>query len=164
MGIDEVIRIKEKFSSLNLEVEYLEHEAVLTSIDAAKTRGFELKQGIKAILFTNEVKEWVIVNVAADKKIDQKKVASFLNWSKSKIRMATPAEVLEITGCEIGSVPPLCHKSKIKILVDNGIFENTINDFNIGLLTSSVKINTLDVRVAFEDANAVFGNFIKQIE
>jgi Ala-tRNA(Pro) deacylase len=144
MAQEEVDRIKEKFSELNLNAEYLEHKAVLTSEDAARTRGFELKQGIKAMLFTNGT-DFVLVDVPA-----------------GKTRMATPEEVLEKTGCEIGSVPPLGHKNKIKILVDNQVFDNEVSDFNIGLLTVSAKIPTLDVRKAFEDAEAVFGEFIRE--
>ena len=116
MGIEEVNKIKEIFKETNITPVYLEHEAVITSEDAAKTRGFELKQGIKAILFTNDNNEWIVVDVPADRKVDQKKVAGFLNWSKNKIRMATEEEVMQKTGCEIGAVPPFGHKEKIRIL------------------------------------------------
>ena len=72
MGKEEVEKIKREFSSLKLHPEYLKHKEVITSEDAAKTRGFELKQGIKAILFTNN-SDWVITNIPADKKVDEKK-------------------------------------------------------------------------------------------
>ena len=54
MGKEEMERIKKTFSRLNLHPTYLEHEEVITSEDAAKTRGFELRQGIKALVFTND--------------------------------------------------------------------------------------------------------------
>ena len=65
MGKEEIEKIKTIFSKLKLNPTYLEHKEVLTSVDAAKTRGFELKQGIKALLFTDE-KNWVIVDVPAE--------------------------------------------------------------------------------------------------
>lgn len=161
MGIEEVRKIKAYFAELKIEPTYLEHEEVITSEDAAKTRGFELKQGIKAILFTNDNNQWVVVNVPADQKVDMKKVAEQLGWSKGKIRMATPDAVMQKTGCEIGAVPPFCHKDNLPILVDKGIYENQENAFNIGLRTHSLKVKTELMKKIFEKINAVQGIFSK---
>ena len=53
MSEQEMNRIKKIFSDFGVSPEYFEPEPVITSADAAKTRGFELKQGIKAIVFAN---------------------------------------------------------------------------------------------------------------
>ena len=74
MSVSEINKIKETFTRLGLKPEYLEHEPVITSEDAAKTRGFSLKQGIKALLFTNGRGAWAIVNVPADKKVRQSRI------------------------------------------------------------------------------------------
>ncbi len=161
MSVNELEKIKSEFARLSLHPTYLEHEAVITSEDAAKTRGFELKQGIKSLLFTDGKGNWAIVDVPADRKADQKKVASQMGWSKGATRMATPEEVEEITGCQIGSVPPFGHKNTIPILVDTNVFENTESAFNIGLRTNSVKILTLEMKTLFEDIGAVIGDFVK---
>lgn len=155
-------KIKSEFTRMGLGPVYLEHEAVITSADAAKTRGFELRQGIKALLFTDNKGGWVIVDVPGDKKADEKKVATIMGWSKNGIRMATPEQVMEITGCEIGSVPPFGHKTPVPILVDVGVFENMVSTFNIGLRTHSVKISTTDMRHLFKDIGAKEGTFIKK--
>ncbi len=161
MSQEEVNRIKKFFEQHNLPVTYLEHQPVITSEDAAKTRGFELKQGIKALLFTNDNNQWIIVDIPADKKVDVKSVASHLGWSKSKIRMATPPEVMEKTGCEIGAVPPFGHKELLLILVDTGVYDNQESTFNIGLRTHSLKIKTESMKKVFENINAKEGNFSK---
>ncbi len=161
MSAQEMEKIKSEFERLSLSPTYLEHEEVITSIDAAKTRGFDLRQGIKALLFTNNKGGWVIVDVPGDKKADEKKVATAMDWSKNGIRMATPEQVLEVTGCQIGSVPPFGHKTLIPILVDIEVFENTISTFNIGLRTNSVKIPTAEMQTLFHDIGAKEGNFIK---
>jgi len=155
-----VNHIKEIFSNLGIEPEYMEHEAVLTSEDASKTRGFSLKQGIKALLFTCN-NEWVVVDVPADQKVNQKKVAEILNWSKGKIRMATAEEVEEKTGCMIGAVPPFGHKEKIKILVDEMIFDNDVSAFNIGLRTHSVNVKTELVKKVFDSLGVIWGDFVR---
>jgi len=162
MGIDEVNRIRKIFSELQLHPTYREHQAVITSEEAAKTRGDQLKEGIKALLFTNGNDGWVIVDIPADRKVDQKKVAETLGWSKGKIRMATKEEVLQKTGCEIGAVPPFGHKEKIQIIVDTGVFNNQNSAFNIGLRTHSIKIPTAEMKILFESIKAVEGNFSKE--
>lgn len=161
MSINELHKIKSEFERLGLHPTYLEHEPVITSEDAARTRGFALKQGIKALLFTDQKGNWVIVDVPADKKADDKKIAGEMGWSKGGMRMATAEQVLEITGCEIGSVPPFGHKTSLPILVDMGVFENTESAFNIGLRTNSVKIATAEMRALFKDLGAKEGNFAK---
>ena len=158
MGTEEVQKIQKIFAELHITPTYLDHQPVITSAEAAQTRGFQLKQGIKALLFTNE-QDWIIVNVPADKKVDVKRVAAFVGWPKSKIRMATAEEVLQKTGCEIGAVPPFGHKVEIPMLVDTGIYENQESTFNIGLRTNSVKIKTELMKKVFEKVKAKEGNF-----
>lgn len=162
MSFNELNRIKEELSRLHLNPIYFEHEPVITSEQAAQTRGFALKQGIKALLFTNGNGEWVIVDIPADQKVHLKKVVEVLGWSKRDMRMATPKEVVEITGCEIGSVPPFGHKTTIPILVDVGVYGNTESAFNIGLRTHSIRIPTRDMKVLFKDLAVIEGNFIKE--
>ncbi len=164
MSAHELQKIKSEFERLGLHPTYLEHEPVITSEDAAKTRGFALKQGIKALLFTNSNGAWVIVNVPGDKKVVSSKVATQMKWSKRDIRMATPDEVLEITGCEIGSVPPFGHKSDIPLLVDTEVFDNKESAFNIGLRTHSVLIPTEEIKIIFNEVNASTGEFAKSKE
>ena len=161
MGREEVNNIKRIFFELKLNPTYLEHGAVLTSIDAARERGFELKQGIKAIVFTNGKGEFIVVNVPADKKVNQKVVVETMGWAKKDVRMATREEVLEQTGCEVGSVPPFGHKNKIRLFVDVTVYDNKESDFNIGLRTESVKIKTEEMKTVFSFCNAEEGSFSK---
>lgn len=161
MGIEEVNKIKNLFAKEKFDVQYLEHREVITSEDAAKTRGFELKQGIKAIVLTNGKGDFVVADIPADKKVDIKKIAENCNWSKNSIRMATEDEVMEKTGCRIGAVPPFGHKENLKIFVDIGVYDNEISTFNIGLRTISVKIKTPHVKKIFENLEGIEGNFSK---
>jgi len=160
MGQEEVNRIKEKFSKLKLSPEYLEHEEVLTSIDVARTRGFELKQGIKAILLMNG-NEFVIVDIPADKKVDVKEISNVTGWSRGKTKMETEEEVMNVTNCRIGAVPPFGHKTQVKIFVDERIYENEISTFNIGLRTKSVKIPTREIKILFDSLGVTEEKFVK---
>ena len=161
MSLNEIERIKSEFARLGLHPTYLEHEPVVTSEEAARTRGFELKQGIKSLLFTNGKGEWAIVDIPADLKVGQKKVADQRGWTKRDIRMATADEVVEVTGCEVGSVPPFGHKTAVPILVDRKVYDNDTSAFNIGMRTNSVKIPTKEMKILFENIAASLGDFAK---
>jgi prolyl-tRNA editing enzyme YbaK/EbsC (Cys-tRNA(Pro) deacylase) len=162
MGTQELNNIKRIFSQWDVFPEYIEHEVVNTSEEATKVSGCELKQGIKAIVFTNGKGEFAIVNVSADKRIDQKLVAVANNWSKSSIRIATPEEVLEQTGCDVGSVSPIGHKSSVRVFYDSTIFRNSTNFFSIGIKTNSVKINSSELEKVFRELGLTKGNFVKE--
>lgn len=165
MAQQEVDVIKQIFSSLKLQPSYHTHKAVITSQEASEQRGVPLKSGIKALLLKNSgidgEDSWVVVNVPADKKVDLKKVAEKLGWVKNKIRMATPEEVEERTGCLIGAVPPFGHRKRTRILVDEGVYDNTENNFNIGTREESARIKTAEMKKLFDYLKASEGNFIK---
>lgn len=59
----------------------------------------------KSILFILDNNEPVLAIVAGDRKVSERKLKSIFN-SKT-VRMATPKEVEEITGYEVGAVPPV---------------------------------------------------------
>jgi len=59
----------------------------------------------KSILFILDNNEPVLAVVAGDKKVSERKLKSIFN-SKT-VRLAAPKEVEEITGYEIGAVPPI---------------------------------------------------------
>lgn len=161
MGIEEAERIKKVFTMLHLHPVYREHAPAITSVEASKNRGDTLKQGIKALLFTNGKNDFVIVDVPADKKVDVKKVAQITRWSKGNVRMATPEEVMEQTGCEIGAVPPFGHKNTLQLLVDTSVYDNQESAFNIGLRTMSVKIPTKEMKTVLSHERAIEGSFAK---
>ena len=75
--------------------------------------------------------------------------------------MATKEKVEEMTGCEIGSVPPFGHKTLIPILVDRLVFDNKESAFTIGLRTNSVKIRTREMKDLFKEIDAKEGDFVE---
>jgi prolyl-tRNA editing enzyme YbaK/EbsC (Cys-tRNA(Pro) deacylase) len=161
MAIEEIERIKKVFAVLKMHPLYREHAPAITSEEASKNRGDLLKQGIKALLFTNGEGEFVIVNLPADKKVNVKKISEAMGWSRNTVRMATPEEVREKTGCDIGAVPPFGHKTALQLLVDIGVYDNEENAFNIGLRTHSVKVSTKEMKIVFEHEKAREGMYAK---
>ncbi|MDP3742050.1 MAG: YbaK/EbsC family protein [Candidatus Micrarchaeota archaeon] len=92
MGIEEVERIKTLLTNSGAKFEFIEHEPVKTSEDAARIRNAPLKAGIKAIVVkTRDSQHFYVADIPADKKVDFKKLEKVIGCSS--LTMATPQEV-----------------------------------------------------------------------
>ena len=75
-------------------------------------------------------------------KIDFKKVRKLLK-TKS-VSFANSEEVLKVTNCEVGGVPPFGNLFKIPVYIDKNLLENKKIDFNAGKQTVSIEMNLND--------------------
>eukprot|EP00742_Colponemidia_sp_Colp-10_P008148 GILJ01008801.1.p1 GENE.GILJ01008801.1~~GILJ01008801.1.p1 ORF type:complete len:165 (+),score=25.00 GILJ01008801.1:26-520(+) len=123
-----------------------EHEAVRTSAEAAAVRGTALASGAKAMLLNNSKSKespFVLAVMSASRKLDSKVFKSILG-TKS-MRFATEEEVLQITGCIPGAVPPFGSTFGVRTYMDESLTEQGSSiDFNAGLRTHSVAMSTQD--------------------
>ena len=135
--------IVEMLKKEGMEFEVFDHEPVYTSVQAALIREVELSTGVKSLIFRGmKTGNYICVLVRADKKADLGKIEKM---EGERLRMGTPEEVLEITDCEVGSVPPFGHKTKLKTYFDKRMLEEKESNFNIGLVTCSVKMSPSDL-------------------
>ena len=89
---------------------------VMRSEDARKlTKG----KVVKSILLISD-KGPILCILEGEKKIDFEKVKGIIR--ANNIRLAKAKEVREITGYDIGSLPPFAHNQKILTIVDPSIF------------------------------------------
>ncbi len=139
---EEADRILQLFKENNVRYQLYEHSPVYTSEEAAKVRGVELKTGCKSMVLKGKTGRLVLANVAADRKIDFKVLEAFLG---EKLSFASKEEVLEATSCESGSVPPFGRLFGLPTFLDPSVLENDFVNFNIGLLTMSVRISKQDL-------------------
>ncbi len=142
MGAREAEQVQAFLKGLGVEFKTVTHEAVFTSEAAAKARGLELKQGVKAMVVKDETGKTVLGLIAADKRIDLKKLAALAGTGR--LSLAKPAEVLKLTGCEVGSVHPFGNLHQLPTYLDESVKENETVDFNIGLHTHSVIMKAKD--------------------
>ncbi len=148
-------KTKAIFEEAAVPFEVLEHAAVKNSLEASVARGSPLKQSLKSMLvkFTRSGKDFfVMVNIPADKRLDLKKVKAVLQAQEAKL--ATVADVIEQTGCELGAVPPMGHKNKLAVLVDLKVFDEPLVEFNAGLQTKSIRLKSADFRAALKKMGA----------
>ena len=136
-------RIKKVLYENNIRYELLTHEPVYTSEQAAKMRGKGLEvgmqRGAKAMIFRVDEK-YIQCIVPAHKIVDVKKVKVLLNVKK--VKLASAEEVLKITDCEIGSVPPFGNLFSLPVYCDPGLADEI--DFNAGMHEKSITMKRSD--------------------
>lgn len=136
-------KIKKLLDDNKIEYKVLIHEPVYTSEQAAQMRGKGIEEGLrrgaKAMIFKVDEK-YIQCIVPAHKIVDIKKVKVLLN--AKKIKMATPEDVLKVTNCEIGSVPPFGNLFSIPVYCDKELAEEI--DFNAGLHDTSITMKRAD--------------------
>jgi Cys-tRNA(Pro) deacylase len=112
--------------------DYLEHhgiQAILvepkiptpTVLDAARALGVEPSDIIKSVAFESKDGTVVLVVAPGDRRIDTNKVAQLVNLEK--LKMASSARVLEVTGYPAGGVPPVGHPEGLRIILDTTLLE-----------------------------------------
>ena len=99
----------------NIWHEFLEKENTAT----AKEAGKYVKNVAKSIVFDLGSDEFIIVIVPGGMKVSRKKLRPIIK--KENIKLASADDVLLTTGFEIGAVPPIGHKNKIKCILDKQI-------------------------------------------
>jgi len=157
---NETIRLLNLFKEKGIEYTMYEHAPVYTSEEASRVRNVELKTGVKAMLVrdkNHESRYYLLADVAADRRIDFPKLEQLANVKH--FRFATREEVLAETSCESGSVHPMGGLFGLSTFLDNSVLENEFVNFNIGMLTKSVKIRSRDLLKAMEPD--LIGDFSK---
>ena len=153
----EMRALLELFGSAGVEYQLYEHEPVYTSEQASKVRGVELKTGVKALLLKNDKGEFLLADLAADEKVDFGKLETLAKTGK--LRFASRDEVLSVTHCEPGSVHPFGRLFGLPTYLDRSVLANESVNFNIGLLTKSVRIKTMDMTRLLDSTQ---GDFAKR--
>ena len=88
-----------------------------TAEAAAEAVGAPTGSIVKSLIFLAEGTP-LLVLVAGDQRADVKRLRAQLGLSKRQLRIARPTEVRELTGFEVGGVPPVGHATPPRTLID----------------------------------------------
>ncbi len=99
----------------NIWHEFLEKENTSTAERASKYVG----NVVKSIIFDLGNDEFILVIVPGSMKVSRKKLRPLIK--KENIKLASAEDVLRVTGFEIGAVPPIGHRSKVRCILDKQI-------------------------------------------
>jgi Ala-tRNA(Pro) deacylase len=125
----------------------LRHEPAGKSEAVAAIRGTAVSQGAKALVcrvkITSNQRMHVLAVFPADKQADLAAIA--LAAGGKKASLASHDQARELTGCEIGAIPPFTFNPDLALLVDPTLRERHDEIvFNAGRLDASIVMRTDD--------------------
>jgi Cys-tRNA(Pro) deacylase len=139
---------------INIPHQVFQHKMPLHSFEqAAAERKQRPEQIVRSILFQIRSEEFVMVLMAGREQVDWKKLRQLVG--RSRVRMATEEEVLEVTGYRVGTVSPFGLKTPVRILIDESVLQEEEVSTGSGLRQMAIIIKSADLRHALGDAEIV---------
>lgn len=140
-------RLQQLLADHHVTYRLLEHRAAGRSEEVAAIRGTAVSQGAKALVcrvkITSNQRRHVLAVFPADRQADLDAIATAAGGKKASL---VPHEVArELTGCEIGAIPPFSFNPGLALLVDPTL--RSRHDeivFNAGRLDASILMRTED--------------------
>src|SRR5512138_2398900 len=130
------------------------HEKPLMSLEqAASERNQRPEQVVRSILFQIRPEEFLMVLVAGPDQVDWRKLRQLVK--RSRVRMATEEEVLEVTGYRVGTVSPFGLRNQVKVLIDASVLKEEEVSIGSGVRSTAIILKTEDLRRALDHAEVV---------
>ena len=131
-----------------------QHQTPVTSFEqAAAERNQRPEQIVRSILFQVRPGEFVMVLMAGTGQVDWKKLRQFVK--RSRVRMATEEEVLEVTGYRIGTVSPFGLKNQVRVLMDASVLSEEEISIGSGVRNTALVMKSRDIKKALGDVETV---------
>jgi Cys-tRNA(Pro)/Cys-tRNA(Cys) deacylase len=139
---------------LNIPHRVFKHETPVTSFEqAASDRNQRPEQIVRSILFQVRPEEFLMVLVAGPAQVDWKKLRQLVK--RSRVRMATEAEVLNVTGYRVGTVSPFGLRNQVQILIDESVLREDEISIGSGIRYMAIIMKSGDLRRALADSEVV---------
>lgn len=140
--------------NLNIPHQVFHHATPVNSLEqAAADRDQRPDQVVRSILFQIRPEEFVLVLVAGSAQVDWRKLRQLVR--RSRIRMATEEEVLEITGYRVGTVSPFGLKNPVRTLIDASVLREEEVSLGSGVRNTAIIMKTADLRRALGEPEIV---------
>ena len=123
---------------------------------AAEERKVPLNEMIKSILLVDRKKNYYLVGLPADRMVDTARVRVLVG--SARLSFASEGEIEEVTGYEMGAVPPLLFSRDIPILFDRGILKNDRVNISSGDPRMGLELSKEDLVSLIKP---IFGDVIK---
>ena len=132
---------------------FVHEKPVISFEQAAADRGQRPGQIVRSILFQIRPEEYLMVLIAGPDQIDWRKLRRFVK--RSRVRMATEEEVLEVTGYRIGTVSPFGLKNQIRVLIDASVLKEEEVSIGSGVRSTAIILKSADLRQALNTGEIV---------
>jgi|SRR5687767_10383714 Cys-tRNA(Pro)/Cys-tRNA(Cys) deacylase len=140
--------------NLGIPHRVFKHEAPVDSFEqAASDRNQRPEQIVRSILFQVRPEEFVMVLMAGREQVDWKSLRKLVG--RSRMRMATENEVLEVTGYQVGTVSPFGMRKQVKVLIDASIFKEEEISIGSGVRNTAIILRSADLQRALDKVEIV---------
>jgi Cys-tRNA(Pro) deacylase len=131
----------------NIPYQVFVHDGPIRSIEqAAAERNQDVSQVVRSILFRLNEGEYAMALVAGKKQISWKALRH--HFGMSRLTMASPDEVYEVTGYKVGTVSPFGLKTKVPMLADENVFTPVAVSMGSGISGTAIMMLTKDLKKA----------------
>jgi len=138
-------------TALNIPHRVFQHAQPVHSLEqAAQERGQRPEQVVRSILFRLGQDQYAMVLMAGPDQISWKALRQ--HFGQSRLTMATPEEVLAITGYQIGAVAPFGMPKPILVLLDESVVAQAEVSIGSGVRGTAVILQVVDLLRALGDA------------
>ncbi len=148
--------VSQKLTELGISHRVFRHAGQLTSLEqAASERGQQPGQVVRSIVFRLGEGRFAMVIVAGPAQISWPALRA--HFGQSRLTMADPAEVLQVTGYRIGTVSPVGISTPMPILVDESVLQFEELSMGSGLPNTGIILQRDDLLKILDGAQV--GNF-----
>ncbi len=141
-------------NKLNIPHQIFIHETPVTSFEqAAADRNQRPEQIVRSILFQIRTDKFLMVLVAGPAQVDWRKLRQLVK--RSRIRMATEDEVLEVTGYRIGTVSPFGMRNQVRVLIDASVLLEEEISIGSGIRNTAIILKSADLQRALGEVDVV---------
>jgi Cys-tRNA(Pro)/Cys-tRNA(Cys) deacylase len=130
------------------------HKNSISSLEqAASERNQRPEQVVRSILFQIRPGEFLMVLVAGPEQVDWRKLRQLVK--RSRVRMATEEEVLEVTGYRVGTVSPFGLQTPVKVLIDRSVLQEEEVSLGSGVRGVAIIMKSADILKALGEPEIV---------
>lgn len=139
---------------LHVSYRVFQHPGPVESLEqAARERGQAPQQVIRSIVFRLAQDEYVMALMAGADQISWGALRKYLGVSR--VTTATPDELRQVTGYEIGAVAPFGLSKPMRVLIDKSVLEPEEVSLGSGVRGTTVILKSSDLHRALPDAELV---------
>ncbi len=142
MPMSEAVKTSLEVAGVDYKIHITEGPTV-TAQDAATQLQVPLSMIIKSIVFTDQKDSPVLAIVTGDKRVDRRKLCTAVE--ASKVRIAPAEATKNLTGFEVGTMPPLGHKNRIPTVIDRKVMSLSKVYGGAGTPEALIEINPRDI-------------------
>ncbi|UCG23448.1 MAG: YbaK/EbsC family protein [Chloroflexota bacterium] len=111
---------------------------------AADAVGCQPKQIGKSLLFLADGAPYLVI-ANGTTKVGYRALADYLAISRKRLKLANAAQVVDITGYKIGTVPPFGHPERLPTIIESRVMNQEVIYVGGGAINALMRLSTAEL-------------------